>query len=66
MPGQMVLRIWDVEHGACAMLTHHHDGRDGRLARIDSGSTVGWRPSSCSLYILWLFRHNVCWILIAE
>lgn len=47
MPGQMVLRIWDVAHGACAMLTHHHDGRDGRLAMIDSGSTVDWRPSTC-------------------
>ncbi len=47
MPGQMVLRIWDVAHGACAMLTHHHDGRDGRIAMIDSGSTVGWNPSTC-------------------
>lgn len=47
MPSQMVLRIWDVAHGACAMLTHNQDGRDGRLAMIDSGCTEGWRPSSC-------------------
>lgn len=22
MSGQMILKIWDVQHGACAMLTH--------------------------------------------
>ncbi|MEB0060343.1 hypothetical protein, partial [Variovorax sp. LG9.2] len=45
MPGQMVLRIWDVEHGACAMLAHHQNGVAGRLAMIDSGDTSDWKPS---------------------
>lgn len=44
MPGQMILRVWDVEHGACAMLTHHLNGHDGRLAMIDSGSKSDWTP----------------------
>lgn len=44
--GEMVLRIWDVKHGACAMLCHHVNGYAGRLAMIDSGDTDGWRPST--------------------
>lgn len=47
LQGEMVLRVWDVEHGACAMLTHMFNGRDGRLAMIDSGCTANWRPSTC-------------------
>lgn len=45
---KMVLRVWDVEHGACAMITNHNGISDGRLAMIDSGwnSTTGWRPST--------------------
>jgi beta-lactamase superfamily II metal-dependent hydrolase len=47
MPGEMILKIWDVEHGACAMLTHRSAyGAEGRLAMIDSGCTADWRPSS--------------------
>lgn len=45
----MILKIWDVEHGACAMLTHRSEyGVEGRLAMIDSGdnSTTGWKPST--------------------
>lgn len=42
MPGIMVLRIWDVEHGACAMLHHTLNGVAGRLAMIDSGDTDDW------------------------
>lgn len=48
MPGQMILRVWDVQHGACAMLTHESDnGVQGRLAMIDSGDNglTGWKPS---------------------
>lgn len=46
MPGKMELRIWDVEHGACAMLWHVDvAGRAGSLAMIDSGCTGEWRPS---------------------
>lgn len=45
MPGTMVLRVWDVEHGACAMLHHTLNGIAGRLAMIDSGDTNGWAPA---------------------
>lgn len=44
--GEMLLRIWDVEHGACAMLHHQLNGYAGRLAMIDSGRTADWRPST--------------------
>lgn len=44
--GEMVLRVWDVEHGACAMLHHSYNGQAGRLAMIDSGCTNAWRPST--------------------
>ncbi len=39
------LRIFDVEHGQCAMMVSRYSKR---LAMIDSGhnSTTGWRPSS--------------------
>lgn len=46
MPGQMILRVWDVEHGACAMLHHVLNEHAGSLAMIDSGCTRDWRPSS--------------------
>ena len=46
MAGQMVMRIWDVEHGACAMVTNNANGVDGRLAMIDSGCTADWNPST--------------------
>jgi beta-lactamase superfamily II metal-dependent hydrolase len=41
----MALRIWDVEHGACAMLHHTLNGIAGRLAMIDSGDTRDWTPA---------------------
>lgn len=44
--GEMILRIWDVEHGACAMLHHLQNGMAGRLAMIDSGHKATWRPST--------------------
>jgi hypothetical protein len=50
--GEMVLRIWDVEHGACAMLHYLQNGVPGRLAMIDSGDTVDWSPSSYIRYEL--------------
>lgn len=46
LQGEMVLRIWNVEHGACAMLHHQVNGHAGRLAMIDSGCTKDWRPST--------------------
>lgn len=42
----MILRVWDVEHGACAMLHHLKGQYSGKLAMIDSGSTSNWRPSN--------------------
>jgi beta-lactamase superfamily II metal-dependent hydrolase len=49
MPGEMRVRIWDVEHGACAMAQHViRTGLaeiGGRLAMIDSGHGSGFRPS---------------------
>lgn len=45
----MILRIWDVQHGACAMLTHRSIyGVEGRLAMIDCGHNhdTGWKPSA--------------------
>lgn len=46
MTDKMELVIWDVEHGACAMLSPVTGGRIGALAMIDSGhnATEGWYP----------------------
>jgi beta-lactamase superfamily II metal-dependent hydrolase len=46
LQGEMVLYVWDVEHGACAMVQHVMGQHGGKLAMIDSGSTEVWRPSS--------------------
>ena len=50
MTGEARIRIWDVEHGACAMIQHvAYSGTGnlgGRLAMIDSGSSWAFRPSS--------------------
>lgn len=58
MPGQMVLTIWDVQHGACATLMHRSLDRDGRLAVVDSGDNqeTGWKPS---LYIKHSLKRTV-------
>ena len=62
--GEMVLRIWDVEHGACAMLQHIMGQYGGKLAMIDSGSTKNWRPSS---YILdHLGRTNLDYLFVTN
>lgn len=44
MAGDMIVTIWDVEHGACAMIEHTESGR---IAMIDSGhnTTEKWYPS---------------------
>lgn len=44
--GEMRLRFWDVQHGACAMVQHVNGLYGGRLAMIDSGSTDDWSPST--------------------
>ena len=59
MPGQMILTIQDVQHGACAMLTHRSvSGVEGRLAMIDCGHNhdTGWRPSA---YIKHYLKRSV-------
>lgn len=59
MLGEMRIRIWDVEHGACAMVQHviRNGLREhgGRLAMIDSGHGTGFRPSQ---YITDTFGRN--------
>lgn len=54
MSGDLVIRVFDVEHGACAMLGLP----DGGLAMIDAGhnDTTGWRPSEYIRYTLG-YRH---------
>lgn len=42
----MRLVVWDVEHGACAMVQHVNGQHAGRLAMIDSGCTPYWHPST--------------------
>jgi beta-lactamase superfamily II metal-dependent hydrolase len=46
MADKMELVVWDVEHGACAMLWPVTAGRTGALAMIDSGhnATEHWYP----------------------
>lgn len=66
MPGQMILRIWDVEHGACAMLHHLLNGQAGRLAMIDSGCTPDWRPSSYIRHVLRRKRLDYLFITNAD
>lgn len=46
LQGEMRLQIFDVEHGACAILCHHMNGYAGRLGMIDSGHSDVWRPST--------------------
>jgi beta-lactamase superfamily II metal-dependent hydrolase len=41
----MILRICDVEHGACALLLHRLNGQLCRLAMIDCGDAADFRPS---------------------
>ena len=67
MPGEMRVRIWDVEHGACAMVQHvirtglrEHGGR---LAMIDSGHGTGFRPSE---YIRALGRNQLDYLFITN
>jgi beta-lactamase superfamily II metal-dependent hydrolase len=45
LQGEMRLRVWDVEHGACAMLQHVLGDYGGPLAMIDSGCSDDWSPS---------------------
>lgn len=66
MPGEMILRIWDVEHGQCAMLTHVQNNVPGRLAMIDSGCTDSWHPSKHIRYALNRTRLDYLFITNAD
>jgi len=66
MPGVMHLRIWDVEHGACAMLHHTLNGVCGRLAMIDSGDTHDWTPSEFITRNLGRFKLDYLFITNAD
>lgn len=63
---QMVIRIWDVEHGACAMLQHQEGSVLGRLAMIDSGSTKLWTPSKYITQCLGIRTLNYLFITNAD
>lgn len=62
----MLLRIWDVEHGACAMLHHQLNRYAGRLAMIDSGCTPDWRPSTFIKHSLGRTRVDYLFITNAD
>lgn len=64
--GEMLLRIWDVQHGACAMLYHQLNGNAGRLAMIDSGSASDWWPSIHIKYDLRRSRLDYLFITNAD
>jgi beta-lactamase superfamily II metal-dependent hydrolase len=63
---RLILRIWDVEHGACAMLHHLKNGVAGRLAMIDSGDTADWTPSAFIRYRLNRTRLDYLFITNAD
>jgi beta-lactamase superfamily II metal-dependent hydrolase len=56
LQGEMRLIVWNVEHGACAMVQHANGTYGGRLAMIDSGCTESWRPS---IYIKQMLGRSV-------
>ena len=64
--GEMRLVVWDVAHGACAMLRHYLNGQFGRLAMIDSGSSATWRPSTFIRQNLGLQRLDYLFITNAD
>lgn len=66
LQGEMILRVWDVEHGACAMLHHLLNGYAGRLAMIDSGCTATWHPSTFIKQVLGRQRVDYLFITNAD
>lgn len=45
MSVNMVVHIWNVEHGACAMVYPTYNDVPGRVAMIDAGCRDDWHPS---------------------
>jgi hypothetical protein len=64
--GEMILRVWDVEHGACAMVQHSMGQHGGKLAMIDSGSTDDLRPSNYIRHHLGRTNLNYLCIINAD
>jgi glyoxylase-like metal-dependent hydrolase (beta-lactamase superfamily II) len=63
MAGEMRLKIWDVEHGACAMLDHVLNGQASRLAMIDCGCREDWHPSA---YLRQMNRTTLDYLIITN
>lgn len=65
MAGNLILRVFNVEHGACAMLL---SPSGDRLAMIDCGHNVstGWRPSTYIKEILQRTRLDYLFITNAD
>lgn len=66
LQGEMRIVIWDVQHGACAMVQHVLDQYAGRLAMIDSGSADDWRPSTYITNVLGRNRLDYLFITNAD
>src|SRR5689334_1176479 len=64
MASEFILRIFDVEHGACTMM----QAPNGRTAMIDCGhnSLTGWRPSRYIRQELGLDRINYFFVTNAD
>jgi beta-lactamase superfamily II metal-dependent hydrolase len=64
MAKYFTLRIFDVDHGACAMMVVNDNGNYGRLAMIDSGHNgwSGWRPSQYIVDVLEVDRVDYLFI----
>lgn len=66
MSREMLLKVWDVAHGACIMLHHRENGVAGRLAMIDSGCSAEWRPSQYIKNVLKRDRIDYLYITNAD
>lgn len=63
---EMRIVVWDVEHGACAMVQHVLGQAGGRLAMIDSGSMPTWNPSSYITQVMARRRLDYLFITNAD
>lgn len=66
LQGEMRLQIFDVQHGACAIVCHHMGSNAGRLAMIDSGCSDTWRPSTHISHALGRNRLDYLFITNAD
>lgn len=66
LSGNMRVVIWNVEHGACAMVQHIVGQGGGRLAMIDCGHRETWRPSTHIKYTMGRSRLDYLFITNAD